>query len=356
MEARMPERDQVYRVGIIGCGRMASTIDEEKQYQAGRMPQPVALASAYGQVCRTEVVAAADVDGARLEDFFGRWGVERLYTDYHEMLAVEGLDIVSVATHAHLHCEVTVAAAEAGVRGILCEKAMAVSLAEADRMIEACGRVGSRLSVHYHNRWDPLMVRVKHLVAGGAIGELISIAGNMGPELVHEASHMFDLMRFWADDEVAWVFGQLDGEGQGHPDPGGSGYMRFRNGVHAFVNAVRGCPVGFEFDLIGTGGRIRVGYGVDELWTLEEGVQEGRALVGRKIPQHIEARSGTVKAIEELIECIEQDKAPSCTGEDGRRALEVALAFHISHREGGAKVALPLEDTSLTVTNPRYYS
>ena len=114
--------------------------------------------------------------------------------------------------------------------------------------------------------------------------------------------------------------------------------------------------MGFEFDLVGTKGRIRIGYHVDELWTVEEGLYEGRALLGRKIPQNIEARSGVIKAIEDLVTCIEAGSAPSCTGEDGRKALEIALAFHVSHREGGAKVELPLQDTSLTVTNPKYYS
>lgn len=115
---------QVYRVGIIGCGRMASTVDEEKQNRPGRVPQPVTLAEAYLQVPQTEVVAVADIGQAKLQAFSARWGVDRLYTDYREMLDAEGLDIVSVATHADLHCEMTVAAAEAGVRAVLCEKAV----------------------------------------------------------------------------------------------------------------------------------------------------------------------------------------------------------------------------------------
>ena len=345
-----------YRVGIIGCGRMAGTMDDEKRRQPGRVPQPGVLAGAYGQVGSTQVVAAADINGERLADFSARWGVHRLYADYRDMLEAEALDIVSVATHAPLHAEMTVAAAEAGVKAVLCEKAMATSLPDADRMIEACRKSGTTLSVLYHNRWDPLMVRVRDLVAGGTIGELISIAGNMGPELVHEATHMFDLMRFWSGGEAAWVFGRLDGRRKPHDDPGGSGYIQFQNGMHAFVNAVEGSPVGFEFDLVGTKGRIRIGYNVDELWTVAEDVYEGRALVGRKIPQNIEARSGVVKAIEELVTCIEEEKAPSCSGEDGRKALEIALAFHVSHHAGGVRVELPLEETSLTVTNPKYYS
>ena len=204
------------------------------------------------------MVAVADIDRDRLADFSTRWGVQRLYSDYRDMLEVESLDIVSVATHANLHAEMTVAAAQAGAKAVLCEKAMATSLRDADRMIDACRKSGTILSVLYHNRWDPLMVRVRDLVREGAIGELISIAGNMGPELVHEATHMFDLMRFWSGDEAAWVFGQLDGGRDPHEDPGGSGYIRFEKGMHALVNAVEGSPVGFEFDLVGTKGRIRI--------------------------------------------------------------------------------------------------
>ena len=230
--------EATYRVGIIGCGRMASTMDDEKQKQPGRVPQPSVLAAAYGQVERTEVVAVADINQDRLVDFSARWGVQRLYSDYREMLAAESLDIVSVATHANLHAEMTVAAAEAGAKAVLCEKAMATSLRDADRMIDACNESETVLSVLYHNRWDPLMVRVKELVAEGAIGELISIGGSMGPELVHEGTHMFDLMRFWSGDDAAWVFGQLDGGRDPADDPGGSGYIRFKKGMHAFVNAV----------------------------------------------------------------------------------------------------------------------
>ena len=343
----------VHRVGIIGWGRMASTVDEEKRDNSGRVPQPVALAEAYRQVPQTELVAVADIDPQKLEAFSSRWGVNQLYTDYREMLEAEDLDILSVATHADLHCEMTVAAAEAGVRAVLCEKAMAISLPEADRMIAACREASTTLTIHFHNRWDPLMVRTRNLISDGAIGSLISASGTMGPELVHEGGHLFDLLRFMVGDEVAWVFGQLEVSRPPHLDPGGSGYLQFRNGVHAFVNAVSQ-PVSFEFDFIGTKGRIRVGYATDELWTVEEGMLEGRALVGRKIPQNIEARSGTVKAIEELVACIEEGKESSCTGEDGRAALELALAFHHSHQSGGTKVTLPLLDSTTAVSNPKY--
>ena len=132
--------------------------------------------------------------------------------------------------------------------------------------------------------------------------------------------------------------------------------MQFTSGVHAFVNAVTQCPVPFEFDFIGTEGRIRLGYGVDELWTIDEEAYEGRALVGRKIPQNIEARSGTVKAIEELVACIADGKGTSCSGEDGRAALEAALAFHHSHLAGGAKISLPLVDATTIVSNSKYQS
>ena len=64
-------------------------------------PSQQRLAEAYRQAGRTKVVAVADIDQAKLDAFSARWGVHRLYTDYHRMLENEDLDIVSVATHAN---------------------------------------------------------------------------------------------------------------------------------------------------------------------------------------------------------------------------------------------------------------
>ena len=113
---------------------------------------------AIGHVSEIEIAAGCDLDPARVERFRENWGNKwpdaRLYGDYREMLESEDLDIVTVATPEHLHAEPTVAAAESGVRAIFCEKPLATSVEDADRMIAACEANGVILSVDYTRRLE----------------------------------------------------------------------------------------------------------------------------------------------------------------------------------------------------------
>src|SRR5919198_1184469 len=88
-------------------------------------------------VGRTEVVAVANRGKERLERFKERFGVERTYLDYREMIECERPDIVSVTTPSLARAEPTIFAAEHGVRGIWAEKGLCASLAEADRVATA---------------------------------------------------------------------------------------------------------------------------------------------------------------------------------------------------------------------------
>ena len=98
-----------------------------------------------GRPYRVGVVAACAPGAASRDAFGARWGVAAgsRYADYEAMLAREDLGLVSVCTHAALHAPVAIAAAAAGVRGVLCENAVATSLAEADAVLAACARHGT---------------------------------------------------------------------------------------------------------------------------------------------------------------------------------------------------------------------
>ena len=99
-----------YRAAIIGCGRMSR--GHVRAYQEAGVP----------------LVAGADISQEALDAFAERTGAEGLYADAAEMLAEARPDLVSVVTHDALHCPLVVGAAEAGVRGIICEKPMALNL------------------------------------------------------------------------------------------------------------------------------------------------------------------------------------------------------------------------------------
>jgi len=109
-----------YRVGIIGCGRAAT---------------PRARAFDVHPLCK--VVAIADTDPENLEIGCRRFGVPG-YDTYAEMLERERIDIALPILPVRPNADAVVAAAEAGVKAIFCEKPLTASLEDADRMVEAC--------------------------------------------------------------------------------------------------------------------------------------------------------------------------------------------------------------------------
>src|SRR5688572_17045272 len=131
---------QVYRVAIIGTGRMGGLIEDE--VAAGSFSKPYGHFSAYQAIEQTEVVAVANRGAERLERFAKRFGGEggstfKTYLDYREMIERERPDIVSITTPSFLRAEPLIFAAEHGVRGIYAEKGLSGSLEEADRMAAA---------------------------------------------------------------------------------------------------------------------------------------------------------------------------------------------------------------------------
>ena len=126
-----------YKVGVIGCGRMASTIEDEVQgARRSGLRLPYCHAGAYSVVEETEIVAACDIDEARLQTFQARWDVPNGYTDFRELIDREKPDILSITTRPEQHAEAMIYGAEHGVKGMYAEKPLCCSLAEADHIKE----------------------------------------------------------------------------------------------------------------------------------------------------------------------------------------------------------------------------
>ena len=139
-----------------------------------------------------------------------------MYGDYREMLERERLDFVAVCPRwLDARAEMVIAAAEAGVKGLFCEKPFARTLAEADAMLEACERAGTRVAVA-HRRANPYEQRARAMVEEGAIGELQSLRGqgkcdhrSGAQDLMVLGTHMMDSMRYVAGSDVVWASGHV---------------------------------------------------------------------------------------------------------------------------------------------------
>ena len=141
-----------YRVGVIGCGLMGTP-----------------HARAYNENPLTEVVAAADPDQATLEQFCERFDLAAGYSTYGEMLEREQLDIVAPVLPVSANPDAVVAAARAGVRAIFCEKPIAASLEDADRMVEECRSHGVAFACGDAFRNLPQYWKAKEVIDSGVI-------------------------------------------------------------------------------------------------------------------------------------------------------------------------------------------
>ena len=96
-------------------------------------------------------------------------GARRWHGDWRALVADAEVNAVYIATPVHVHAEQTIAAAEAG-KHVLCEKPMAMTASECDRMLAACRASGVTLGIAYYRRFYPAVVRVKQIIASGEIG------------------------------------------------------------------------------------------------------------------------------------------------------------------------------------------
>lgn len=340
-----------YRAAIIGLGRIASTIDDEVQGDPGVL-LPYSHMACYRDVADVEVVAGADTYAEQRRAFGERWGVERLYEDYREMLAREKPDIVSVTTSARPRPGIVIDCARAGVSAIWAEKPISFSLAEADAMIDACREHGALLAINCSRHWDAYWNRTREMLDAGDLGRVLQVTAYGPCNISHNGSHLLDLVRYLAGGDVAWVFGEMESDEKAASDDDlmGNGYLAFENGVRAYARMLPTGGASWEFEVIGESGRIRsLANGRHfEWWQTEPGVRRGEP-VRHLFPRPQRLESAGVRAVRDLVRCLDTGGRPLCSGEDGRAVLEIAIALRQSHRRGGARVDLPLADRSLLI-------
>ena len=238
------------RVGFIGCGGIANG----KHFPGMAQQEGV------------DMCAFCDLILERAEKAAKEYGTPdaKVYTDYHELLADPTIDAVHVLTPNVAHCEITVAALEAG-KHVLCEKPMAATPADAKKMLEARDRTGKMLTIGYQYRHFPENQVAKKVVDSGALGDVYYAeatylrrrgvptwgvftdkAKQGGGPLIDIGAHMLDLAACLLDyPEVSYVcasssdligkqggtgfMGSWDGARFGVED-GLFGFIRFSNG------------------------------------------------------------------------------------------------------------------------------
>src|SRR6478736_5636892 len=131
---------------------------------------------------------------------------EKFRPGSHDMIERTRPELLVVSTTAPSHADLVCLGARNGAKAILCEKPMAVSLAECDRMIEACAASNTRLAVNHQMRFMQQYTRAKEIVEDASFGGLASatvVAGNFG--MAMNGSHYFEMFRYLTDEMPAEV-------------------------------------------------------------------------------------------------------------------------------------------------------
>ena len=164
---------KTYRVCLIGCGRMGATIDDEvKDHPHSNLWLPYSHAAGYKAVKSVDLVAVSDVMPDKVEEIKKRYEVPNGYTDYKEMIVKEKPDILSIATRPATHAEMTVFAAEHGVKGIYCEKPLCCSMKEADIMVETCEKYNVKFNYGTQRRYSNIYHTIRDLIQTDRIGSV----------------------------------------------------------------------------------------------------------------------------------------------------------------------------------------
>ena len=326
-------------------------------------------AEGYERSPLSELVTASSPTEEHIRSFADKHGLKDYYTDYREMLRREDIDLVSVCVPNYLHHQVAIAALEAG-KHVVCEKPLAVTLQEAEDMVEAAKRKGVRL--FYGENWlfAPALARVMEIVKGGAIGEVLYFkakeahSGSHSPYalsrrycgggcLIHLGIHPIGFgLALKEGVKPVRVYAEISGGGERnlvHPNCEGEDFailvIDFEDGSRGFIEANYITKGGIDdvVEIYGTEGVIKVNFSlgspikVFSLNGYDYAVEKAETTKGWTFPAFDEVWSqGLIQEIAHFVECVALDKDPryGADGEGGKNALQIVMAGYESAEKG----------------------
>ncbi len=374
LASRLPAADTKLRAAIIG--------------HTGHGNYGHGLDTVWNLLPEAEVIAIADADEKGLAAELKKMKLTKGFADYRAMLAEVKPEFVTIGPrHIDQHRDMMMACIEAGVKGIYSEKPFCRTLAEADEIIAAADKRGTKIALAHRNRYHPVVPLITQLVKDGAIGRLLEFrargkedARGGSLDLWVLGSHLFNLIHFFGGEPIACSATVRQGgkpaskadiiegsEGVG-PLAGNEVHARFemQNGVPAFFDSVQSAgtkTAGFGVQLIGTEGIIDLRIDNEPLAHLIKGspfqpTKEPRTWVpitsggiGKPEPMaDIKGVMEHVVGLRDLIAASKDNREPLCSAKDARVALEMVLGVFESHRLNGARVELPLKSRENPIT------
>ncbi|HCR19830.1 MAG TPA: hypothetical protein DIU35_20325 [Candidatus Latescibacteria bacterium] len=330
----------VYKVAIIGCGRMGQV-----------------YAEAYRAYPDTEIVAIAEFSEERRVAVGERFGVKALFPDAESLLKDIAPDLVSVVTPVKYTRDAVVACAQAGVKGISAEKPFGGKLEDADEMVDECA---SRNVIFAGGNLQRAMNEVQDAASRIRQGDFGNIQGasihGFGGEISGGGCQHISVMRLFTDAEVEEIvaWGSPEEQLKGDTDEGilVHGIFRMNSGIDC---AVFGTPTPSRgVEVWSEEGLVKWDWAPPRLYSGFDSKGE-RMEIDPGYPDYPWSEFGYLTgSLRSFIRAVEGSGEPWVTGHDLRQALEVAIAAKHSAGHNAKLVKLPLEDRTMSLL-PRPY-
>lgn len=318
-------------------------------------------AAAFAAVPRTKMVAVFDRGAEARDEFVACWagdngtaGDIKQFDDYELMLREVRPDIVCVATRQTMHAEQVERVVAAGVRGIVCDKPLATSLAEVDRITGACRAAAVPLAFGLDRRWTTRYRWARGLIGEGVIGRVVAVTAYGLANLINHGCHWYDAaLMLVGDPEVAWVSGLVDDVSNEPPDsnrrldPAGRAQLGLVNGVTMYVTP-DGRP-GPAFEVIGDAGRLLLLNDARDAYLWRPGATPALEPQAVQRPDPIAGWEAGPALVADLVAAMRNGGRTACDVEGARRATEVGFAIHASSAAGGRRIAMAEVDRGLRV-------
>jgi predicted dehydrogenase len=349
------------KFAIIGCGRISYKHVE-------------ALVK---NIQESELVATCDVilenAEAKKMEYIDKTGVNaeqiHTYTDYKEMLEKEEIDVVTIATESGYHAEIAIYSMKKGVSALV-EKPMAMSIEDANEMINVAKENNVKLAVCHQNRFNKPIQKLREAVEDNKFGRLLNGTARIlwnrnmgyyeqapwrgtweldGGTLMNQCIHNIDLLQWMMGGEIERVYAECDTYLRDiEAEDFGAIVIRFKNGAIGIVEG-SACvyPKNLEetLSIFGETGAVSIGgLAVNELETWRfDGDDEASIKEDVNIKIDNVYGEGHTPLFKDVIDAINDNRAPLISGEEGKKAMSIILAAYKS-RKTGLPVQFPLTD------------
>ena len=316
---------------VVGCGRAGFTYDLDPKRK-----ETYTHFNMYRKFQRIKKVIAVDSNKNLLKKIENLHPETECYTSLQQAISVEKIDIVSICTPSNLRYSLIEIAVKAGVKAIFCEKPLAITAEEGQKIIDLCHENKVLLAVNYFRRWDQFHIKTSNFLKEEKLGQIKNITFKYTNGVVNTGSHAFDLINMMFGEIASIESGNIKAEEKDDPTLDLVAELKNNSKVYMYGFDKEEFRI-FELDVIGTRGRIVIhnGYEMDyyEIGNSKRN-SEFKTLI-KKEPlfkngrhQHYES------AIKNIVNAIESNETLKCTGETALTSLKCSLAAIDSFSKG----------------------